>query len=332
VVEHVLRLGPVAVAGNGVVNDDAMPVDPHIAGLLELIAASGYPPMHQGTPEDGRRAMRAMTSDLVRPEDVIAVKEVQEVTVPGGAGDRPARLYRPAGAGPFPTTVYFHGGGFVTGDLDTHDQSCRRLCRDARTVVLSVDYRLAPEHPFPAGVEDALAAVRWVADHLDELGGDDRLAVGGDSAGGNLSAVVAQAMPERITAQLLVYPAVDMAGDYPSRVENARGYFLDMQVMEWFFLHYVADVPGVDPQDPRLSPLHATSLEGQPPAVVVTAELDPLRDEGEAYAEKLAEAGVEVVVKRYDGLIHGFLDMTFSPAAEAAVAECVDRFAELLHR
>jgi acetyl esterase len=228
--------------------------------------------------------------------------------------------------------VFFHGGGFVIGDLDTHDQACRRLCRDARTVVLSVDYRLAPEHPFPAGVEDALAAVRWAADHLDELGGSDRLGVGGDSAGGNLAAVVSQAMPELVTAQLLVYPAVDMAGDYPSRVENARGYFLDVEMMEWFFAHYVTDVAGIDPQDPRLSPLHATSLEGQPPAVVVTAELDPLRDEGEAYAEKLSAAGVEVVVKRYDGLIHGFLDMTFSPAAEAAVAESVDRFAELLHR
>jgi acetyl esterase len=309
-----------------------MPVDPHIAGLLELIAASGYPPMHQGTPQDGRRAMRAITCDLVKPEDVIAVKEVQEVTVPGGAGDRPARLYRPAGAGPFPTTVFFHGGGFVIGDLDTHDQACRRLCRDARTVVLSVDYRLAPEHPFPAGVEDALAAVRWAADHLGELGGDDRLAVGGDSAGGNLSAVVAQAMPDRLTAQLLVYPAVDMAGDYPSRVENTRGYFLDMELMEWFFLQYVTDVSGIDPQDPRLSPLHAPSVEGQPPAVVVTAEFDPLRDEGEAYAERLAAAGVEVLTTRYDGLVHGFLDMTFSPAAEEAVAECVNRFAELLHR
>ncbi len=308
-----------------------MPVDPHLAGLLELIAGSGYPPMHQGTPEDGRRAMRAMTCDLVKPEDAVPVKEVQEVTVPGGAGDRPARLYRPSGAGPFPTTVFFHGGGFVIGDLDTHDQACRRLCRDARTVVLSVDYRLAPEHPFPAAVEDALAAVRWAADHLSELGGDDRLAVGGDSAGGNLSAVVAQAMPDRLTAQLLLYPAVDMAGDYPSRVENASGYFLDIEMMEWFFLHYVTDASGVDAQDPRLSPLHAPSCEGLPPAVVVTAEFDPLRDECEAYAEGLAAAGVEVVVERFDGLIHGFLDMTFSPAAEGAVAETVDRFARLLH-
>ncbi len=309
-----------------------MPVDPHLAGLLELIAGSGYPPMHQGTPEDGRRAMRAMTCDLVKPEDAMPVKEVQEVTVPGGAGDRPARLYRPEGEGPWPTTVFFHGGGFVVGDLDTHDQACRRLCRDASTVVLSVDYRLAPEHPFPAGVDDALAATRWAAAHLSELGGDDRLAVGGDSAGGNLSAVVAQAVPELLVAQLLVYPATDMTGDHASRVENAEGYLLDLATMQWFFEQYYSESAGVPPEDPRLSPLRATSLVGQPPAVVVTAEFDPLRDEGEAYAEALTDAGVEVRRTRYDGLIHGFIDMAgLSPAADAAVAATIASFRELLH-
>jgi acetyl esterase len=309
-----------------------MALDPHISGLLELIAASGYPPMHEGTPEDGRRGLRAMSCDLVRPDDVIQVGEVREVTVPGADGDRPARLYRPEGAGPWPTTVFLHGGGFVIGDLDTHDQVCRRLCRDAGTVVLSVDYRLAPEHPFPAGVEDALAATRWAATHLDELGGDDRLAIGGDSAGGNLSAVVAQAMPEKITAQLLIYPATDVAGDYPSRKENAEGYFLELSMMEWFFLHYVTDVEGLDAHDPRLSPLRAVSLSGQPPAVVVTAEFDPLRDEGEAYADRLEAVGVTVERARYDGLIHGFVDMAaVSPSAERAVADTVERFRRLLH-
>jgi acetyl esterase len=310
-----------------------MPVDPHIAGLLELIAASGYPPMHEGTPEDGRKGLRAMTCDLVKPEDVIEVGSVEEVTVPCGDGPRPARLYRPAGEGPRPTTLFFHGGGFVVGDLDTHDQVCRRLCRDAGTVVLSVDYRLAPEHPFPAGVEDAVAAARWAVAHLAELGGNDTLAVGGDSAGGNLAAVVAQAMPEAVQAQLLIYPSVDMLGDYPSRVENAEGYFLDLKMMEWFFVQYTTEVEGVDGRDPRLSPLQAESLAGQPPAVVVTAELDPLRDEGEAYAERLAADGVSVDRMRHDGLIHGFIDMAaISPAAEAAVADTVARFTALLHR
>jgi acetyl esterase len=310
-----------------------MPLDPHISGLLDLIAGSGYPPMHEGTPDDGRKALRAMSCDLVKPEDVIEVGEVRELTVPGAAGQRPARLYRPVGAGPWPTTVFLHGGGFVIGDLDTHDQVCRRMCRDAETVVLSVDYRLAPEHPFPAGLEDALAATRWAREHLDELGGDDRLAVGGDSAGGNLSAVVAQAMPDDLTAQLLIYPAVDVLGEYDSRVDNATGYFLEMSMMEWFFLHYTTDVEGVPADDPRLSPLHASSLAGLPPAVVVTAEFDPLRDEGEAYADRLAAEGVTVERARYDGLIHGFVDMAaMSPAAETAVADTVERFRRLLHR
>jgi acetyl esterase len=309
-----------------------MPLDPHIAGLLELVAASGRPPLHEGTPDEGRKGLRAMTCDLVGPAEVIPVGAVEERTVAGGDGERPARVYRPEGTGPWPTTVFFHGGGFVVGDLDTHDQVCRRLCRDARTVVVSVDYRLAPEHPFPAGVEDALAAARWCADHRAELGGDDRLAVAGDSAGGNLAAVVAQAMPEELTAQLLVYPATDMAGDHPSRAENAQGYFLELAMMEWFFTHYTTDVTGVEPSDLRLSPLLAPSLAGQPPAVVVTAELDPLRDEGEAYADRLAEAGVRVDKVRFDGLVHGFFDMApVSPAAATAVAESVERFTKLLH-
>ena len=307
-----------------------MPVDPHIAGLLELIASAGYPPMHHGTPEDGRRGLRAMTVDLVQPGDVIQVGAVDEIPVPGGAGDVPARVYRPDGGGPFPTTVYLHGGGFVIGDLDTHDQLCRRICCDAETVVVSVAYRLAPEHPFPAGVDDALAATQWVADHLEGLGGNGVLGIGGDSAGGNLAAVVAQAIPERIGAQLLLYPAVDMLGDYPSRQENARGFFLELEMMEWFFTHYTTDVEHVDPQDARLSPLHG-KLEGQPPAVVVTAEFDPLRDEAEVYADRLAAAGVHVDKIRYDGLIHGFADMAaVSPGAEAALAETIALFSKLL--
>ncbi len=309
-----------------------MPLDPHISGLLDLIAGSGYPPMHEGSPEDGRKALRAMSCDLVKPEDVIGVGEVQELTVPGGEGPRGARLYRPEGEGPWPTTVFLHGGGFVIGDLDTHDQVCRRLCRDAGTVVLSIDYRLAPEHPFPAGLEDALAATRWAHEHLDELGGDHRLAVGGDSAGGNLAAVAAQVLPEALTAQLLIYPAVDVVGEYESRVENGVGYFLEMSMMEWFFTHYTTDVEGVAPHDPRLSPLHAPSLAGLPPAVVVTAEFDPLRDEGEAYADRLTDEGVTVERATYDGMIHGFVDMAaMSPAAERAVADTVERFRRLLH-
>lgn len=307
-----------------------MSVDPHIAGLLDLIASSGYPPMHEGTPETARVAMRAMTCGMVQPHQVIPVGEVAERTVPGGSGDLAARTYRPEGDGPWPTVLFLHGGGFVVGDLDTHDQVCRRLCRDAEAVVVSVDYRLAPEHPFPAAVEDALAAGRWVADHLDDLGGEARMGVAGDSAGGNLSAIVAQELRGRLSAQLLIYPAVDVFGDYGSRQENANGYLLEHDTLLWFFTHYAGEAE-LRRDDPWHSPLHG-SLDDVAPAVLVTAGFDPLRDEGTAYAQALSRAGVDVRVLHYDDLVHGFFDMSFSPAADAAIGDTVGAFRELLHR
>jgi acetyl esterase len=304
-------------------------VDPQLAGLLRFIKDAGYPPMSEGTPEIARKGFRAMSVDTVRPDQVVQVGSVEELTVSGGDGDRPARLYRPATDGPHPTVVYFHGGGFVIGDLDTHDQTCRRLCVDADAVVLSVDYRLAPEHPFPAGVEDAIAATRWATGQ--RLGGDDRLGIAGDSAGGNFTAVVAQTMPELITAQLLIYPATDAFGDYPSRQENAADYFLEVADMLWFHGHYTGEAD-VAPDDPRFSPLRADTCAGQPPAVVAVAEFDPLRDEGVAYAAKLAADGVPVDLASYDGMIHGFVDMgAWSTAAAAAVTDLNGRFAKLLH-
>ncbi|MEN8672229.1 alpha/beta hydrolase [Nocardioides sp.] len=312
-----------------------MPLDPGTAALLQLIDAAPYPPMHEGTPETARKAFRAMTIDLVTDETRVPVGSVEELEVAG----RPARLYRPEGDGPFPTLVYVHGGGFVIGDLDTHDQTCRSLCSGAETVVLSLDYRLAPEAAFPAAVEDTLAAVTWAADHLADLGGNDVLAVGGDSAGGNLSAVAAQALRDRVSAQVLIYPATHMTGDYPSRTENAEGYFLDMATMLWFSSHYLG-TDGTDPEgsaseldldDIRHSPLLG-DLAGLPPAIVVTAEYDPLRDEGEAFADALEKAGVAVDRTRYDGLVHGFIDMgLMSPAAADALADVVARTKRLLH-
>lgn len=302
-----------------------MPLDPGTAAFLQLIEDAGYPPMHEGTPEDARRAFRAMTVDVVTPESLVPVGSVEDREVAGV----PARVYRPSGDGPFPTLVYLHGGGFVIGDLDTHDQTCRRFCSGAGVVVLSVDYRLAPEAAYPAAVEDTLAAVGWASEHLDELGGGQVLAVGGDSAGGNLAAVATQALGDRIDAQVLVYPATHMTGDYPSRVENAEGYFLDMPTMAWFGQHYLGEGP--DLLDPRHSPILG-DLAGLPSALVVTAELDPLRDEGEAYAAGLAEAGVAVDTQRYDGLVHGFLDMgPMSEAAAAATDDVVARTRRLLH-
>jgi len=309
-----------------------MPVDPHIVPLLDLIAAA--PPMHEGSPADAREAFRKLTVEARQPEQVVPVDSVEDVEVPGPDGPLAARVYRPAAPGPVPTVVLFHGGGWVIGDLETHDNMARSICRDCEAVVVSVDYRLAPEAPFPAAVDDALAATRWVAAHLDDLGGDERVALAGDSAGGNLAAVVSQQLRDeggpRLAGQLLIYPATDVTGDHASRVENAEGYFLDLPTMAWFMNHYAADA--ALHTDPRLSPLRQEDLAGLPPAVVVTAGFDPLRDEGEAYADRLAEAGVPVQLRRFDSMIHGFFDMgMFSPGARSAIDEACAMFAKVLH-
>ena len=305
-----------------------MPVDPEIAGVLQLLAAVNQP-MHEMTPQQARDSFAALVVGSRRPEHVVPVRSVEDVSVPGGDGGLAARVYRPDESGPLPTVVLFHGGGWVIGDLETHDNMARAIARDSRAVVVSVDYRLAPEAPFPAAVEDALAATRWAAAHLDELGGSPSLAVAGDSAGGNLAAVVAQELRTEIAAQLLIYPATDMLGEHPSRAENGTGYFLETSTMEWFFGHYAGHVTDVDA---RLSPVLADDLSGLPPAVVVTAEYDPLRDEGEAYAAALAAAGIRVEARRFDGMIHGFFDMgPASAAARDAVAETCALFGKVLH-
>jgi acetyl esterase len=233
--------------------------------------------------------------------------------------------------------LFIHGGGFVIGDIDTHDNQCRTICREVGAVVLSVGYRLAPEAPFPAAVEDCVAALSWTVEHITELGDDaGRLAIAGDSAGGNLAAVTARLARDAggpaLAAQLLIYPGTDFrdggGARYPSRTENAEGYFLTAADMRWFSEHYVG---GSDPNDPRLSPILSESLAGLPPAVVVTAEFDPLRDEGEAYADALEQAGVPVTHVRYNGLIHGFFDLApLSPAAAEAVRETCANLRRLL--
>lgn len=308
-----------------------MPVDPNIVPLLDLIKT--LPAMSEGTPEEAREAFRQLTVAGRQPEQVVQVRSVEDITIPGPAGDLRARVYRPEQDGPVPTVMLFHGGGWVIGDLDTHDNTARSICRDCSSVVVSVDYRLAPEAPFPAAVEDAVAATRWVGERLDDFGGDPRLAVAGDSAGGNLSAVVAQQLRDAggpaLAGQLLIYPATDLTGDYPSREENAEGYFLDLPTMMWFMQHYAADAAAHE--DPRLSPMRHGDFSGLPPAVVVTAEYDPLRDEGEAYGAALSAAGVPVEVRRFDGMIHGFFDMgVYSPAAQAAIDESCALFAKVL--
>jgi len=304
-----------------------MPLDEQLAQVLQLIE-SGQP-LHEMSPSDAREAFRRLTVDSRAPDNVVPVASVSEDKVAGGAGPLAARVYRPEGGGPFPTVALFHGGGFVIGDLDTHDNMARAICAGAGAVVVSVDYRLAPESKFPAAADDAIAATRDIQDRLDSYGGNGVLAVAGDSAGGNLSAVAAQNVPG-IAAQLLVYPATDVAGEFGSRTENGQGYFLDMPTMTWFIEQYLDAGADIDLLDPKLSPLRG-DLTGQPPAVVVTAGFDPLRDEGIAYAEALAAAGVRVEHRNFDGLIHGFYDMgAWSPACDAAVRESIALFADLL--
>jgi acetyl esterase len=305
-----------------------LPVDHEIAAVLQLLESAGTP-MHEMTPPQARDSFAALVVGGRRPEHVIAVASVQDTSVPGADGDLPARIYRPDASGVLPTVLLFHGGGWVIGDLETHDNTARAIARDARAVVVSVAYRLAPEAPFPAAVDDALAAARWASKHLADLGGGDALAVAGDSAGGNLAAVVAQELRTKIAAQLLIYPSTDLTGQYPSRSENGTGYFLETRTMEWFFSQYAGHVTDIDA---RLSPLLQSNLAGVAPAVVVTAEFDPLRDEGEAYAAALKAAGVRVELRRFDGMVHGFFDMGgASVAARAAVEETCALFAQVLH-
>ncbi|MEA2429296.1 MAG: acetyl esterase [Thermoleophilaceae bacterium] len=297
-----------------------MPVDPQLAELLRRVDEA--PPMSSHTPGEARVLFRRLNLLAASATQQIEVGAVEDIEVPGGAGPRPARVYRPKGDGPHPTVAFFHGGGFTIGDLDSYDMQCRLLCAGVDAVLVSTDYRLAPEDPYPAAVEDALAATAWIA---SELPGP--LAVAGDSAGGNLAAIVAQQFrgggPE-IAAQLLIYPATDLASDRPSHEENGRGYFLTLDDMEWFHDNYLPSREAGE--DPLASPLYADDLSGLPPTVIATAEFDPLRDDGDAYAEALEKAGVKVIHRRYDGLVHGFFAFgPFSQSADAAVKElCQD--------
>jgi len=241
------------------------------------------------------------------------VNKIEDRKLPGTAGSIPVRVYTPSGSGPFPVLVYFHGGGWVLCDIETHDPVCRSLANAAECIVVSVDYRLAPENKFPAAVDDCYAAAQWVMNNASLINGDpDRVAVGGDSAGGNLAAVVALMARDLGGSapifQLLIYPVTDyyLPGT-PSMEENAEGYFLTRDDMVWFWNHYLNDV--AEAEDPRACPLKASSLSGLPPALVITAEFDPLRDEGEMYAARLGEAACGVELVRYDGMIHGFFNM-----------------------
>jgi acetyl esterase len=279
-----------------------MPLHPQAASLLEMMAALGDPPLEQSTPQ----AARAVRKARQRPptESIHHVRAID-------AGGVSARLYRPNDRDDLGLLVYLHGGGWVIGDLDSHDNVCRALANGSGHAVLSVDYGLAPERPFPGGLEDSVTALRWAHANAAALGcRADRIAIGGDSAGGNLAAVVANMAPVPLVFQLLVYPATDLGCSYPSYVENSTGYFLTTAGVKWFVGHYLSGRAGTT-NDPRVSPQFAddAALAASPPALVITAEFDPLRDEGDAYAARLASLGVPTSHVRFSGMVHGFFSL-----------------------
>jgi acetyl esterase len=302
-----------------------MPLHPQAAQFLQLVHAQRQPPLESLPVETSRRTLE-LTSGLCKGCPTVA--HLADLRIEGPGGPLRVRVYTPPGSGPFGVCLYFHGGGWVLNSVDTHDDLVRRLTVASGCVFVSVDYRLAPEHPYPAAIEDGYAALNWVARHASDIGVDaHRIAVAGDSAGGNIAAVLCLMTRDRggppIRFQALVYPITDCLFDRPSYHENAEGYFLTRSQMQWFWQHYVPDASRRT--EPYASPLRATSLAGLPPAYVLTAEYDPLRDEGEAYAAALQQAGVAVRLHRYDGLIHAFLKrVDHFDAAHAAIAEIGD--------
>jgi acetyl esterase len=303
-----------------------VPLDPNTKAFIDILEMY-FPKVGTEVMDavEARRILAESPLDAITPPDIAAV-ENRAIPGPDGAPDIPVRIYRPrVDAEPLPVIVFFHGGGWTICNLDTHEITCRNLANGADAIVVSVDYRLAPEHRFPAALEDSYAALRWAHDHADELRGDAaRIAVAGDSAGGNLAAAVPLVARDRggptIAFQLLIYPALERSFDTASYRENATGYFLTTAQMKWFWDQYVGDDLAAAAH-PYASPLLAADLTGLPPAHIVTAEFDPLRDEGEAYGRRLAEAGVPVDVRRYDGMFHGFFSTQPLEASRQAEAE-----------
>ena len=281
--------------------------------LMEKAVQDGRPKLSSLPHKVGRQAVDKMSEDS--EADPPKVGDVADGAFAGPAGEIHFRRYRPLGAaaGPLPTLIYYHGGGFVIGTIETHDSTCRRLANKSRSQVISIDYRLAPEHPFPASTDDGVAAFRHIRDNAPSFEVDAaRIAVGGDSAGGAIAAVVCQTCRDSgdktPAFQMLIYPATDSSRESASRQQFADGYFLTKELMDWFWKAYVP--AGVDLADLRLSPLLAKDVAGLPPAFVLTAGFDPLRDEGRAYANRLIDAGIKTTYVNYPGTIHGFFSLT----------------------
>ena len=313
---------------------DGNTLDAKVQLICSIVERVRTVPVEELTPEMSRQQL-AMFSKLLGGGPTV-VGEERDMVVPGPDGDLPARLYRPANAseGPLPILVFYHGGGWIQGDIETHDEPCRRIANASGGLVLSIDYRLAPEHKFPAGVDDCIAAFRWVRDHGAEIGADtSRIAVGGDSAGGNLSVVVCQEMARLGETgpgfQLLIYPATDSRLSSKSFKLFEDGFFLTRERIDWYLELYLDDF---DKQktDTRFSPFFTEDLSGQPPALIMTAGFDPLRDEGKAYHEALQAAGVASEYVQYDGMIHAFINMAgVLPEGATSMELCGNRLKKL---
>lgn len=310
---------------------DGRTLDGRTQWFLQLVARSGNPPLNQLSVADARAEFDAFMSLL--GGRAAPVGEIVDRTIEGPAGRLRVRIYRPAGTADrvLPAILYFHGGGWTIGSLEGYDLACRYFCARSGCAVISVDYRLAPEHKFPAAIDDAVAAYRWLASEAAGMGLDPaRIVVAGDSAGGTIAAVLAQlvradARPPFL--QWLIYPAADLGGDSASYRSCGEGFLLTRSDMEWFRNHYLNDPAEID--DPRVSPLKATDLAGVAPALVFTAGFDPLRDEGQAYAERLRVAGVKAIHREFDTLIHGFVGMR--GALQAGARAMDDMVAGLRH-
>ena len=289
--------------------------EPDMQRVLDAMASLKPKPIEKLSPEEARRqptpadAVRKVLADMGKPTAPEAGVSVKDVTIGSGAASFPVHIYTPEGKGPFPVMVYYHGGGFVIADTEVYDATPRALAKMANAIIVSVDYRRAPEHAFPAAPDDAFTAYQWTVDHAREFNGDPtRVAVGGESAGGNLATVVSMMARDRKVAlplhQLLVYPVVDNDMNRPSYKRNANAKPLNKAMMAWFFKHY-----GGDPSNPYALPMKAASLKGLPPATIVAAEIDPLLSEGKAYADKLEKDGVPVSYREYSGVTHEFFGM-----------------------
>lgn len=308
-----------------------MSLHPQVRAFLDMVASLEGSELYEMPAPEARKRFAVLTAGGT-PEERAQTKDL---AIPGPGGPIPVRIYTPEGSGPFPVIVYFHGGSFILGDLQTCDTLCHRLCASVGAVIVNVDYRLAPEHPFPAGLDDAFAVATWVSGHAAEIDGDpSRIALAGNSAGANLVAVTCLRARDRggpnIAFQLMLSPIVDFTGNSPSRHENAEGYVLTAADLKWTEGHYIPE--GIEHTEPELSPIFAKDLSRLPPALVITAEFDPLRDEGETYVRLLREAGTQADLTRYDGMIHGFYLMDSLDASRVALRQIVQALQEAFAR